>query len=260
MMYGDGLVEKLPVIPRFASFAAIGAGTGALRATASSLINEQRLPTTEELKHEVIDAAALNVLLPPASKGLIDVIDKVETKMGRGVPIDRYVARSAQGPAATADSPTLGKLVNENPWARVQEGPGATYSDVTTNRVYLDSTNNSLAEVGHELSHLQTGQSVESANGFATAAKLLREGNLAEAKSTYLDLRMNQEMQANNAGRTIANDLSIPNKGVGSSSDIGSRAPIPGKTHTQIWNDEFTHFHETNGAYRPAINYSSPGG
>lgn len=260
MMYGDGLVEKLPVVPRFASFAAIGAGTGAVRATASSLINEQRLPTAEELKHEVIDAAALNVLLPPASKGLFEVIDKVNTKMGRGVPIDRYVTRSARGTEPIADSPLLGKLVTENPWARVQEGPGVTYSNVTANRIHLNSTNNSLAEVGHELSHLQTGQSVESGNGFAAATKLLRDGNVAEAKSVYIDLRMNQETQAANAGRTIAKDLNIANKGVGNASDIGSRAPIPGKTYTQIWNDEFRHFHETNGAYRPTINYSSHGG
>jgi hypothetical protein len=254
LVYGDQFVKGLPLIPRFATYAGIGGGMGALRIMGSSLINTGKMPSGSDIWHGALDMAALNVLLPPATQGLFDVIDKANVSMGRGVPIDRYVARMPGDPSA--GSPALAKLIDDNPWARVQEGATTTHSDAATNRIYLATGDNSADQLGHGLSHLQTAASTQAESGFNDAAHFLKEGNVDQARTAYTNVRASHETQAIDSARTIATDLKITNRiPIDNASDISTRTAIPGETFGQVWDDEFKQFQNTNGAYRPALNY-----
>lgn len=96
----------------------IGAGgLGAdMQAVVSEGISQHRLPTLRKLGDHFVSGGAMNIALPYVQDKLNRSTDGVNHALGRGIPIDRFIAQEG----IAGKSASLEHLANENPLARVQ--------------------------------------------------------------------------------------------------------------------------------------------
>src|SRR5262249_2706906 len=175
-------------------------GTGGLGAASSTLGSDagsqQRLPHFDELVESATSGAAMNVLLPPTLHLAGKAGDTLNHAIGRGVPADRYV-ETQYGISNPAEvSPKLAQLLNENPWARVQDGAENSYALDAKNRVYLSDGKGSVDQLAHELKHLSDGRTGAYEAGFNAAQAELKAGRVDAAWEKYKEVRLAQEDEA----------------------------------------------------------------
>lgn len=229
---------------------AMRALTGSLGAmsqqSVSRFIATGEAPQKAELWNAALTGATMNNLLPAFHDKLTDMSNQVSVARGKGMPVDDYI--KAQGKQL---SPELNTLAAENPWARVQPGEHPAQTRHGSRLIELPQTGDNLPKLGHELAHLSRNKAVEPI--FEQAKKLLAEGKNEEAQALYLEARAQQETAALAAERQVAADLGRP---VTDATFDPAQSKTPsGKTYREVWLAEFEKFKETNGLFRPEMDY-----
>jgi hypothetical protein len=202
----------------------------------------------DDMRHAATDAAVVSVLLPGSQYGLNRVIDAGNVRLGRGIPLERYLGYEK----LAGKSPVLDSLCAEQPLMRVQ--PNSTQGNLIDHRSYRIQLEKgaSGADLGHELAHKQVAAKFE--QDFLEAANLLWH-NEPLAKEKYVQARFKQEVEAARNERLIARDLS------GESQDSGivdnsSQPALTESAYRDIFEREFASFKESNGRWRPDRDYA----
>jgi hypothetical protein len=130
----------------------VGFAGASAQQTVSHLVSDHRLPTADEYIQNGISGSVLNIALPPTQDAIMSSVDRINHGLGRGVPIEHYVAKHQE---LSTTSNTLHDLIFKNPWARVQDGARQDAVDLQHKIVQLTGEHPDPARLGHELSHLQ---------------------------------------------------------------------------------------------------------
>lgn len=256
---GAGLAGRLALRP------VIG-GIGALSQQAVSHSGEWisgKLPSREELTRTMVTGAVLNSALPVVQEGSRLVVDRANLALGRGVPIDRHLQTDYSTAQVNNARAELNSLLRDNPWARVQAGAAENSYRVRHDLVTLTSGKGAdvsasrhsspLDTLLHELQHRADVKRNLAEPGFKLAADHLRAGREQQSWHVYRNVRMASELRARLAERDgstrTANVQDLKQQ-------IAAASGVNGKTYEQIWKEEFEHFKQSGGTFRPEIEFA----
>ncbi len=232
----NGLLRAAALIPT----GALGGSTGyIIRETISGRSLDSRC-----LAQASLDAAAMNLLLPAAHRASAKVIDTINIKAGRGMPLSRYTDYyQLQGKSQTLDA-----LLKDHPLTRVQpQENGGAYINHRRDLIYMPKQLSSAEQSGpvlaHELAHKKAW--IQAENEFEHAAGLL-ELNEAAALSTFTKARLRQEELARKyEGKT---ELEFKAEQAESKQGWTEREKA---FYLQKFKSEFEDFRKSAGRWRP---------
>lgn len=239
------------------SSGALGGAAG--YATRSIVCGEQL--DSKSLSQSSLDGAALNLLFPAARWYGSRILDQANVKMGRGIPIHRYLENSE----APANSPTFKDLVGQHPLVRIQPGEKETSIAYAKRTIHIadesariDSTKNMQQEklagvIAHELSHLSR-QSVKEAQ-LQEAAQHLKI-NVAEAKSLYLKVRISDEIAVREVEKQVLSELALSSREPNESSMMRPASKHLPISYLTRFEKDFEAFKHSEGKWRPEKDYA----
>ncbi|HEY9788055.1 MAG TPA: HDIG domain-containing metalloprotein [Candidatus Obscuribacterales bacterium] len=268
------------------SRATIGAGGSTVQQLVSFAVARQELPEQESLKEAMLAGALLNVGLPPTQhylgKGFNAVADHVNTRLNRGIPVERFVENTYG--TKTKNSGEFQDLLKGNPWTRVQGDANETYALAPQRRIYLAKGNDGPEKLAHEMFEIAAVRSAALEAGYKKAQALLRESRdlpaserqakMDEAWKVYEQTRAAKESAARAAEKTVARQLSDPQRLENASDPPHLKNPPvvpdakgiealakteirPGFTYRDLWRQEFAVFDRLDGRFRPRVDYTS---
>lgn len=272
--YLNPYTHSLRFLEKGVARAAIGASGSTVQQLVSSAVARQELPEAASLKEAMLAGAVLNVGLPPTQhylgKALNMTADAVNTRLGRGVPVHRFV-ESNYGAEPATKSPTFQNLLDHNPWTRVQHGGNETYALHSKRRIYL-ARGDGAEKLAHELFELSSARSPILEIGYKKAQALVsdsksapeaqRQSKLDEAWKAYEETRALKELGARSIEKRVEGELSgksgyrAPVIDRATIETIGNSEIRPGFTYRQLWQQEFNEFVRLDGRFRPAVDYS----
>lgn len=232
----------------------VGFAGATAQQTVSHLVSEHRLPTTDEYIQSGISGSVLNIALPPTQDAIMRSVDSINHSLGRGVPIEHYLATHKE---LSTTSDTLHNLIFKNPWARIQDRAAQDAVDLPHKIVQLTGAHPDPARLGHELSHLQQAHANETKAAYDQAANLLKAGNIADAKALFFQTHLSSEVHARVTENKIGEELGTqPHHNV---DDIARIVPNveshQGISYAQDSEAAFHQFVESGGKVRPSIEY-----
>lgn len=255
---GNMLASHSGLAGRFLARTATGFVGGGVQTLTSTAIAEGKLADTETLTKAAVGGMVMNHALPLGQRAITHAADHLNLAVGRGVPVDRLVAKNFS--AEAQGSPTFKSILSENPWARVQTD--ATQSLAVGSRRVELKTGADAAELGHELKHLSQHKlplAVE--QQFKAAAENLKEGNRDAAWQKYRETRLSQELEARSSETAIRGELARANQPPANQLTVESLAAlvpnlkVGNLTYEQHWALEFKQFEQSQGQFRPSRNF-----
>lgn len=267
--------NTLGLVQKGIARAGIGMGGSAIHQVVSSGVARGELPQAESLKEAMLAGAVLNVGLPPTQhylgKGINFVADRVNTSLGRGVPVDRF-AQARYGSDPKTQSPEFNSLLKQNPWTRVQEGGSETYALVPRRRIHL-AKGDGPEKLAHEMFEVASVKHPALEAGYKRAQQLVveskadkstRDVKLNEAWKAYEETRALKELGARSSEQTVANQLAGAGHGRQVTAEtiksVGDSQIRPGLTYRDLWRQEFQEFVRLDGKFRPKVDYSGKDG
>lgn len=279
---GNALAGHLGLPGKLLARTATGFLGGGVQALTSEAVSRGQLVGKEDLAHAAISGMVMAHALPASQRAIAGAADHINLRLGRGISIDRAV----DGPFAEGKtSPAFNQLVEAHPWARVQLNAPESLA-VGTRRVELQA-GAAAAELGHELEHLSQSKQTHYEAAFEKAQQLLAAGKTEAAWQTYKETRLSQELAARSSEAQIRTQIAERSEakahaGMKNMTDIGQgkeRAETPGAqaktdnetltdigqqkvgregrghTYEQHWAREFALFQQSNGSFRPTVNF-----
>lgn len=228
--------------------------------TVSGLVARGELPTSHQLYEASAHGAVMNVALPATQRligqAVTRPVDYINTRLGRGIPVDRYV----QNHYGHETSVTLNTLVGRNPWTRVVDNATTDSASIPSNRIYLKGDAPKAGKVGHELKHLTIARDPGYESGFQRAADMLGRNMQAEAWSAYKEVRASQEtmaihsellvhLEANGTPQTASGNAFAWKVAEASFKKVAHE-------YEPVWQKEFEQFKQSGGNFRPDTDYS----
>ncbi|PZM80798.1 MAG: hypothetical protein DKT66_16255 [Candidatus Melainabacteria bacterium] len=221
-------------------------------------------PSDINISSSVLTGGFINVLLPGTQQGLRMLQEKASLRMGRGIPIDRYLESSSSyanaeaiGAGAAFTAATTNKLFEQNRWARIE--PNSKFDCYLPKRDMVSlSTGSSRETILHELHHRTEALAGIAEPGFVQAAAYLNK-DVNRAWQTYAQVRRAQEIRAEIASRQEANSSGLTNKAE-LVDELKKTIPMArsagGDSYIHLWRREFQEFLRTSGKFRPEADYS----
>lgn len=228
--------------------------------TVSGLVARGELPTSKELYEASAHGAVMNVALPATQRlighAVTKPIDYMNTRLGRGIPVDRYV----QNHYSAETSVTLNSLVGRNPWTRVIDNATTDSASIPGNKIYLKGESPKPSKVGHELQHLTLARDPGYEAGFNRAADMLKQNMPDEAWSAYKEVRASQETKAIHSEVLVRLEAhGTPQTTAGNAFAFKVAESTFKKIADQyepVWQKEFEQFKQSGGTFRPETEYS----
>ncbi|HEY9871292.1 MAG TPA: hypothetical protein V6D08_19185, partial [Candidatus Obscuribacterales bacterium] len=186
-------------------------------------------------------------------------------RLGRGIPLDRYLERQYGQENPVLRSRQLGLLVDRSPWVRVQAGAARTAYAEKGQRVDLSAADSGPAKLGHELEHHVQTKQQDGALELDAAARILQDSRLDATQKTqqaweiFRSVRLNQELRAQLAEGVIAWELGqtrLPPEARALSRQLPAMEVAPGLTYESLWRNEFREFIASAGEKRPQEHYA----
>lgn len=243
------------------SSGALGGAAG--YATKSAVCGEQLEANT--LSKASLDGAALNMLFPAARWYGGRVLDNANVKLGRGIPLERYLANSDLQEL----SPTFSDLSKQFPLVRIQPSSDSMSISYANKRVHLidagtrisvlsEQAQEKLAgTIAHELSHLDRRSIKE--RQLKEAAKLL-SSDPESSKRLFLKARISDELAVRRVENDVLAELALSKQSSDSSKPCESHALIGSglfpSSYLHRFNTDFESFKSTNGEWRPDTDYA----
>jgi hypothetical protein len=220
----------------------------------------------KELMQSAITGGVMNVALPALQETLAKPIDAFNNRIGRGVPVQRWLSNQGQ------ENTLLNELGAQVPLARVVEHSGEqTFADQKAQKVFLgkDATTATAAE---ELAHLkdardgnyqdqlkavhdqlQQARGLES-QGDATQARA-REEN---AWQNYLQIRARHEWQGQQAAAAVRGEGSVTAEPTPADLQaVAGKTTSGGGTYEQVWRQEFEALKQQDSWTAPERDFAS---
>lgn len=223
-----------------------------------------KAPSDINISSSLLTGALINVLLPGTQQGLRMLQEKASLRMGRGIPIDRYlVSNSSHVNAETINaraeftSATTKELFEQNRWARIE--PDSKFDCYLPNRDMVSLTSGSSREtLLHELHHRKEALAGIAEPGFVQAAAYLNK-DVNRAWQIFARVRRAQEIRAEIAGRQEVNSSGLTSKAEFVNElkrTLPSARSAGGDSYIQLWRREFQEFLRSGGKFRPEADYS----
>ncbi|MBX9771322.1 MAG: hypothetical protein K2X29_08115, partial [Candidatus Obscuribacterales bacterium] len=234
--YGNSRGAGLKGIGWLSHHMKVGAAGSLAHATTSDLASGKNPLARKDYLDVALSGAAMNSVLPLVQKGGGHLIDKVNLRLGRGIPIERDFAR--QG------NPQLSELGKQAPLARVHivqnESPRANHKE----QAIFVSSHNNVRERAHETHHLISERQKTFEPLFRKSADALEAGDQWLAWQLFRQARLHEELGARKV-ESLAD---------GERRSSLSFAKL--RDYLPIWKEEFAKFKESGGTYRPELDYS----
>ena len=238
----------------------VGAANGVGQEAVSDYLAGKEISSDSLMKSALAGGAAgwsLPMLQRLGTRG----IDSVNTALGRGITIDRYEA--AKTTTSPDQSATYNQLRDANPWVRIQGNSDASYADYKRNMIFLSPEDSTAAtfmsRTGHELGHLHSETAAKYEAQFVALGRALGDPQkTAETQSQFIALRTQQEVDQMKIEHSIAKELGKADTAFdenATKASIGSKVAFGNTTYERLWNREFEQFKQSNGAFRPSIEY-----
>ena len=222
-----------------------------------------KAPSDINISSSLLTGALINVLLPGTQQGLRMLQEKASLRMGRGIPIDRYLSNSSHVNAeainarAEFTSATTKKLFEQNRWARIE--PDSKFDCYLPKRDMVSLTSGSSREtLLHELHHRKEALAGIAEPGFVQAAAYLNK-DVNRAWQIFARVRRAQEIRAEIAGRQEVNSSGLTSKAEFVNElkrTLPSARFAGGDSYIQLWRREFEEFLRSGGKFRPEADYS----
>ncbi len=223
-----------------------------------------KAPSDINISSSLLTGAFINVLLPGTQQGLRMLQEKASLRMGRGIPIDRYlVSNSSHVNAETINaraeftSATTKELFEQNRWARIE--PDSKFDCYLPKRDMVSLTSGSSREtLLHELHHRKEALAGIAEPGFVQAAAYLNK-DVNRAWQIFARVRRAQEIRAEIAGRQEVNASGLTSKAEFVNElkrTLPSARFAGGDSYIQLWRREFQAFLRSGGKFRPEADYS----
>lgn len=222
-----------------------------------------KAPSDINISSSLLTGAFINVLLPGTQQGLRMLQEKASLRMGRGIPIDRYLSNSSHVNAeainarAEFTSATTKKLFEQNRWARIE--PDSKFDCYLPKRDMVSLTSGSSREtLLHELHHRKEALAGIAEPGFVQAAAYLNK-DVNRAWQIFARVRRAQEIRAEIAGRQEVNSSRLTSKAEFVNElkrTLPSARFAGGDSYIQLWRREFQAFLRSGGKFRPEADYS----
>ncbi len=234
--YGNSRGAGLKGIGWLSHHMKVGAAGSLAHATTSDLVSGKNPLVRKDYLDVALSGVAMNSVLPLVQKGGGHLIDKVNLRLGRGIPIERDFAR--QG------NPQLSELGKQAPLARVHivenKSPRANHKE----QAIFVSSHNSVRERAHETQHLISERQKTFEPLFRKSADALEAGDQWLAWQLFRQARLHEELGARKV-ESLAD---------GERRSSLSFAKL--RDYLPIWKEEFAKFKESGGTYRPELDYS----
>lgn len=238
--------------------AAIGAFGAEMQLGISRTVSGESI-SAQDFSKAALHGAFFNVGLPVVHEKLGKVVDSVNVKLGRGVPLERFATEHD----LHWQSELLNGLMRSNPLVRVKPYADAPAQvDHIQKTVTVNLEGNVAGQLGHELSHFGIAKRAEP--HFVDAAKLLANGDYHGARSKFLETRRAQEIEATATGREIQgqSEAALARRDGKEAPKLGEKQPeattkLSG-AYDEIFKHEWDSFVESKGAFRPKVENSVP--
>lgn len=210
----------------------IGAAGGLAHAVTSDIASGKNPIERKDYLEVCLNGAAMNSVFPILQKGLGHLVDKVNVRAGRGIPIERDFAR--QGSAELSE---LGKTA---PLTRVHridkaESPRANHKEQA-----IFVRDGDVRQRAHETQHLVSTRAKTQEPLFQKAADALKNGDEWLAWQSYRQARLQEELAARKAELLVGKHQQCMHH----------------NKYTTKWLEEFLAFKESKGTYRPNEDFS----
>lgn len=220
----------------------------------------------KELMQSAITGGVMNVALPALQETLAKPIDAFNNRIGRGVPVQRWLANHGQ------ENTLLNELGAQVPLARVVEHSGEqTFADQKGQKVFLgkDATAATAAE---ELAHLKDARDAnyrEQLKGvhdqLQQAKGLEAQGDAVQAKAgeesawqNYLQIRARHEWQGQQAAAAVRGEGSATAEATPADLQaVANKTTSGGGTYEQAWRQEFEALKQQDSWTAPERDFAS---
>ena len=240
---GNSLTSELSTGLRIASLPVIGAVGGLVQKQISVGLAQERMINSSEFGEAVLGGAVINTVLPGATKAISMGIDHLNTRAGRGIPVERV----AKEKGWLSKSTELDALIYANPYARVRFDAQMPNSLNSLNATITLSTE-SAAKLGHELKHLELRKQSDFSEPYKTAAQSLEDGFNTRAERQFLSARKGEEVLAMESENKIATQFG----------QLETSTTIAAGQHS-AWANQWQWFRHTEGKELPRLDYSITG-
>jgi predicted acylesterase/phospholipase RssA len=259
---GNSAVRDWSIAKRaFIAYPVIGAIGAEAQHVTSQVLSGQK-PTFDDAGTTMLHGAAMNAVMPWVGAGINRALFAASTHAGRPVAADRF----AEQTGLRGQSPSLDAKVSEFPLARVKVSYDSNASSVDLSnqniRIGLGDVRNGSQSLrtattgerfGHELQHLSLAKQSE-----PTYRQIAGTLNFApeQARQQFGSFRASQERTAQSFGEQVRSEIN--GEKVVARTALQSQEPSQlSRTHNQLFESDWQKFQQSNGAYRPTIDFQA---
>lgn len=249
---GNNIVRDWSIAKRaFVAYPVIGAIGAEAQTVTSQALSGQRI-TFEDAGTTMLHGAAMNAVMPWVGAGINRGLFTAGTRAGRPVAADRF----AEHTGLRGQSPSLDAKVSEFPLARVNVSYEHNTSSANPGNQSIrlglsglrDATANQWTAAtgerfGHELQHLSLAKQSEPT--YRAASANLQQAP-EQARQQFMATRASQEQSAQSFGELVRSEIT------GSKMTAGTVGLTD--AHRQLFDSDWRHFQQSNGAYRPTLD------
>lgn len=249
---GNSSTKDLPLLNKVVMRALTGSVGACTQQNVSELVTRNKLVDRDKAASAALSGMVMNVVLPETQKAFAQLADTTAMSLGVGIPIDKFVSKFPEA----AQSPSFAKVVDENPWLRVQSG--TKYNDFKAGSSLLELNEQTPEALARQIRRRELIDAHDA--DFRIIADSIGKDGTERAWTNYRNVRRTIESDAKHLENRIAFELSKTHHLLSSaemSDEIGAWPARDGNSQETQWRKEFSEFLKTSGNFRPGTKFGT---